>query len=101
MADYYKILEVNRDASLETIKKAYRRLALQYHPDKNGGPDAEEKFKKISEAYQVLSDPERRQMYDRQSNSNLGSSFKKKSYHFTDPRSTFEEFFRGFQKDFW
>ncbi len=63
--DYYQILGVKPDASLDEIKKAYRRLALQYHPDKNpGDKQAEEKFKDIAEAYDVLSDPEKRKKYD-------------------------------------
>ncbi|MCB9555607.1 MAG: molecular chaperone DnaJ [Deltaproteobacteria bacterium] len=65
-ADYYELLEVSRDASTAEIKKAYRKLALKYHPDRN--PDdreAEERFKEISNAFQVLSDPDRRQQYDR------------------------------------
>jgi curved DNA-binding protein len=63
--DYYKILGVNKNASAEEIKKAYRRLATKYHPDKNpGDKKAEEKFKEISEAKEVLSDPEKRKMYD-------------------------------------
>lgn len=63
--DYYKILGVSRDASEDEIKKAYRRLALKYHPDKNkGNKEVEERFKEINEAYAVLSDPEKRKQYD-------------------------------------
>lgn len=64
--DYYQILEVKKDAGQEEIKKAYRKLARKYHPDVNpDDPNAEEKFKDINEAYQVLSDEEKRQKYDR------------------------------------
>ncbi|MBX5475687.1 MAG: molecular chaperone DnaJ [Clostridia bacterium] len=64
--DYYEILGVPRDADAETIKKAFRKLARQYHPDANpGDPEAEAKFKEINEAYEVLSDPEKRARYDR------------------------------------
>ncbi len=64
--DYYKILGVSKAASADEIKKAYRKLALKYHPDKTKGDKAlEEKFKEISEAYAVLSDPEKRKEYDR------------------------------------
>jgi len=63
--DYYKLLGVEKTASPEEIKKAYRKLALKHHPDRNkGNKDAEEQFKKISEAYAVLSDKEKRQQYD-------------------------------------
>ncbi|ABC77493.1 DnaJ C-terminal domain-containing protein [Syntrophus aciditrophicus] len=63
--DYYKILELEKTATSDEIKKAYRKLALKYHPDKNpDNKEAEEKFKKISEAYAVLSDPEKRKQYD-------------------------------------
>jgi molecular chaperone DnaJ len=62
--DYYEVLSVSRNASKDEIKDAYRKLAMQYHPDRNKSPDAEEKFKEISEAYAVLSDDEKRQQYD-------------------------------------
>lgn len=63
--DYYKTLGVEKSADAEAIKKAYRKLALKYHPDRNpGNREAEEKFKKISEAYAVLSDPEKRKQYE-------------------------------------
>jgi len=65
MADYYERLGVARGADADTIKKAYRQLAMQYHPDRNDSPDAEENFKRVTEAYEVLRDPEQRQLYDR------------------------------------
>jgi len=69
--DYYKILGVDRNASQEEIRRTYRKLALQHHPDRNpGNKQAEERFKEINEAYQVLSDPQKRSHYDR-----LGDSY--------------------------
>merc|ERR1712004_352882 len=62
--DYYTILGVSRGASDDEIKKAYRKLALKYHPDKNQSPGAEERFKEIGEAYDVLSDSRKKQIYD-------------------------------------
>nr|GFB53956.1 DnaJ homolog subfamily B member 1 [Tanacetum cinerariifolium] len=63
--DYYNILKVNRNATDEDLKKAYRRLAMIWHPDKNSNKqESESKFKQISEAYDVLSDPQKRQIYD-------------------------------------
>lgn len=62
---YYEILEINENATQEEIKKAYRKLSLKWHPDKNpGNREAEEKFKEINRAYQILSDPETRNTYD-------------------------------------
>lgn len=63
--DYYGILGIQKDASEEDIKKAYRKQALRYHPDKNKSPGAEDKFKEIAEAYDVLSDPKKKDIYDR------------------------------------
>src|SRR3972149_2949393 len=62
--DYYEILGVDKKASADDIKSSYRKLAMQFHPDRNKSPDAEEKFKEISEAYAVLSDQNKRQQYD-------------------------------------
>src|SRR3990170_9149302 len=63
--DYYEILGVPRNASGEDLKRAFRKLARQYHPDVNDSTDAEERFKELNESYAVLSDPEKRAAYDR------------------------------------
>ena len=96
--DYYQVLNIQKTASDDDVRKAYRTLALQFHPDKNNSPGAEEKFKEISEAYEVLSDSAKRQDYDRataseaQRNSNSNSTTFVFHYH-GDPMATFSHFF--------
>ena len=73
--DYYEVLEVNRGSTVEEIKKAYRRLAIEYHPDRNPGETrAEEKFKELSEAYAILSDEEKRSIYDQYGHAGLAGN---------------------------
>ena len=72
--DYYKILGIQSGANEDEIKKAYRKMALKYHPDKNKDPNAEEKFKEIAEAYDVLSDPKKRAVYDQYGEEGKGTS---------------------------
>ena len=74
MQDYYKTLGVSKDADEKEIKKAFRSLAMKYHPDRNEDPKAEDKFKRVNEAYNVLSDPEKRSNYDRFGTAEPGSS---------------------------
>lgn len=65
MSDYYTVLGLNKNASQEEIKKAYRKMAMKYHPDRNKDPNATEKFKEIGEAYEILSNPEKKEIYDK------------------------------------
>lgn len=100
--DYYKILGISRGASDDEIKKAYRKLALKYHPDKNKTAGAEERFKEVAEAYEVLSDKKKKEIYDSHGEEGLkgglggnpGAGGQSYSYTFHgDPRATFAQFF--------
>ncbi|XPV70304.1 MAG: molecular chaperone DnaJ [Halarcobacter sp.] len=97
--DYYELLEISRDCDKGTIKKAYRKMAMKYHPDKNPGDnEAEDKFKAVNEAYQVLSDDEKRAIYDRYGKAGLEGHGQRAggfSGGFDDLGSIFEEMFGG------
>lgn len=96
--DYYKILGISKNASQEEIKKAYRKLALKYHPDRNkGNKEAEERFKDINEAYAVLSDPEKRKQYDMLGAEGFQSRFSQQDiFRGFDFESIFRDFGFGF-----
>lgn len=95
--DYYEILGVSKDASQDEIKKAYRKLAVKYHPDKNpDDKEAEEKFKELSQAYEALSDPEKRQRYDRFGpDAFSGAGARSGAGGFHDPFDIFSQVFNG------
>ncbi|KAG5841168.1 dnaJ homolog subfamily B member 5 isoform X1 [Anguilla rostrata] len=102
--DYYKILGIQSGSNEDEIKKAYRKMALKFHPDKNKDPNAEEKFKEIAEAYEVLSDPKKRVIYDQYGEEGLKTGGggttggQGNTYHYTfhgDPHATFASFFGG------
>ncbi|MBI3792528.1 MAG: molecular chaperone DnaJ [Gemmatimonadetes bacterium] len=97
MADYYATLGVDRTASDDDIKKAYRRLAMQYHPDKNNGiKEAEEKFKDITEAYDVLRDAQKRAAYDRYGEEGLRRGAGAGGFHHVDLSEALNIFMRDF-----
>lgn len=95
--DYYDVLGVSKDASEDEIKKAYRKIAIKYHPDRNpGNKEAEEKFKEAAEAYDVLHDPQKRQQYDQFGfNGPGGSDFGGFSGNMDDIFSMFGDIFGG------
>jgi len=95
-ADYYTVLGINRDAAESDVKKAYRKMALKWHPDKNPGnqAEAEKMFKQISEAYEVLSDKQKREIYDRYGKAGLnGNGSSSSSSHRSGSNPRFETFF--------
>src|SRR6202140_4075349 len=92
--DYYAILGVDRGASGEDIKKAYRKLARKYHPDVSKEPNAEEKFKEMAEAYETLKDPEKRAAYDQLGRHAPGQDFQPPpdwGQQFAGPRTAFDD----------
>lgn len=106
--DYYKVLGIEKGASDDDIKKAYRKMALKYHPDKNKAAGAEEKFKEVAEAYDVLSDPKKKDLYDKFGEEGLkngmqgpggpGGGGPGGAYHYRfegDPFQMFSQFFGG------
>src|ERR1700756_5577503 len=99
--DYYDVLGVTKGADAEEIKKAYRKMAIKYHPDKNqGDKEAEEKFKEAAEAYEVLSNPEKRQRYDQfghaaNASSANGGGYAGGSMNMEDIFSQFGDIFGG------
>ncbi len=95
-ADYYEILDVARNASADDIKRAFRRLAMQYHPDRNAEPEAEARFKEINEAYEVLSDAERRSNYDRFGHAGLEGAFGSRGFEGFGPLGGFGDIFDAF-----
>ena len=100
--DYYEVLEINKNATDDEIKKSYRRLAKKYHPDLNkGDKSAEEKFKEISEAYEILMDKNKKANYDKYGHSGVNSQFGREGFewsnftHFSDLEDIFGGGFGG------
>ena len=91
--DYYEVLGIKKNAGLADIKKAFRTLAMKYHPDRNKSADATEKFKEINEAYEVLSDEKKRKIYDQYGHAGLNNSgFSSENIN---PFDIFNQFFGG------
>src|SRR5947207_745082 len=97
--DYYEVLSITRTASDEDVKRAYRRLAMKYHPDRNEGDgkhEAEVKFKECAEAYEVLSDPEKRRRYDQFGHQGVSGQHDFSHMDVSDIFSMFDDIFGGF-----
>ncbi|HXG14400.1 MAG TPA: molecular chaperone DnaJ [Candidatus Nitrosotenuis sp.] len=93
--DYYEVLGVSKSDSADTIKSQYRKLALKFHPDRNKSPEAAEHFKEISEAYAVLSDPEKRKLYDQYGHAGLEGRYSTEDI-FQGARGNFDDIFSNF-----
>src|ERR1700750_687805 len=91
--DYYELLGVSRDASGDAVKKAFRRLARELHPDVSDAPDAEQRFREVVEAYEVLSNSERRELYDRYGHEGLRSGGWAPTFDFGSISDLFSAFF--------
>jgi len=96
VSDFYVLLGVSRDATEVEIKKAYRKLAMEYHPDRNGAPEAEAKFKEITEAYEILRDPQKRAAYDRYGKAGVGAGGGGFGFHHVDLAEALNIFMRDF-----
>ena len=95
-ADYYDTLGLARSAGADEVKRAFRRLAMQYHPDRNAEPGAEERFKEINEAYEVLSDSEKRSAYDRFGHAGMEGAFGARGFEGFGPFGGFGDIFDAF-----
>ncbi len=108
--DYYEVLGVSKSATPEELKKAFKRLAIKYHPDKNpGNKEAEDKFKEAAEAYEVLNDPQKRTTYDQFGHQGVNSNFGHTGFNDVNIKDIFNNIFGGdgvlktakeFKKDF-
>jgi molecular chaperone DnaJ len=96
VSEFYALLGVSRDATEADIKKAYRKLAMEYHPDRNPEPEAEARFKEITEAYEVLRDPQKRAAYDRYGKAGVGGAAGGFGYHHVDLSEALNIFMRDF-----
>ncbi|HEY0350897.1 MAG TPA: DnaJ domain-containing protein, partial [Gemmatimonadales bacterium] len=96
MSDFYVLLGVAREATEAEIKKAYRKLAMEFHPDRNPSPQAEGRFKEITEAYEVLRDPQKRAAYDRYGKAGVGAGASGFGFHHVDLSEALNIFMRDF-----